>query len=105
MISSLKELSESADNVKRVDLLRRIGTDEKIINSALFKQIGMFFMFPMLLACVHSIFGLKASNIIFEAYGIGNIWLALARSAVVIVAVYGGYFLLTYFASKRIIKG
>ncbi len=103
-ILSLKELSESADNVKRFDILRRIGTDEKFINSALFKQIGMFFLFPMLLAVVHSVFGLKTANIIFEAYGIGNIWMALARAAIVIVAVYGGYFLLTYFASRRIIK-
>ncbi|MBR4276994.1 MAG: ABC transporter permease, partial [Lachnospiraceae bacterium] len=56
-VLSLKELSESADNIKRYNVLRRIGTDEKMINGALFKQIGMFFIFPMLLACIHSVVG------------------------------------------------
>ena len=104
-VLSLKELSESADNVKRYDVLRRIGTDESMINGALFKQIGMFFLFPMLLACVHSVVGFKTANVILESMGSKQTIFSLLSTAAVILAVYGGYFVLTYFTSKRIIKG
>lgn len=104
-VLSLKELSESADNIKRYDVLRRIGTDESMINGALFKQIGMFFLFPMLLACVHSVVGFKTANVILESMGSKQTLYSLLSTAVVILAVYGGYFVLTYFTSKRIIKG
>ncbi|MBO6165210.1 MAG: ABC transporter permease [Eubacterium sp.] len=102
-ILSLKELSESADNVERYSVLRRIGTDEKMINKALFSQIGMFFAFPMVLAIIHSIFGLKSTNMIFEVFGSEGLGLSIAITALIIVLIYGGYFLLTYFTSKRII--
>ena len=102
-IISLKELSESADNVERYSVLRRIGTDEKMINKALFSQIGMFFAFPMVLAVIHSIFGLKSTNLIFEVFGNEGLGLSIAITALIIILVYGGYFLLTYFTSKRII--
>ena len=103
-ILSLKELSESADNIERFEVLRRIGTDEKMIDRALFKQIGMFFFFPMLLALIHSFFGLKASSKILEIFISDGMGLPIFITSVIIVAIYGGYFLLTYFTSKRIIK-
>src|SRR5699024_3247409 len=43
-ILALKELSDSSDNKERYKVLRRIGSDEKMINKALFKQIAIFFM-------------------------------------------------------------
>ncbi len=104
-VLSLKELSESADNIERFSVLRRIGTDEKMINRALFKQIGMFFFFPMLLAVIHSVFGLRASSKILEVFISDGMGLAIFVTALIIVVIYGGYFLVTYFTSKRIIKG
>ena len=49
-ILALKELSESSDNRDRYSILRKIGADEKMINKALFMQIGIFFLIPLLLA-------------------------------------------------------
>ena len=54
-ILALKQLTESSDNKERYMVLRKIGVDEKIINKALFKQIGLFFIFPLILAIIHSI--------------------------------------------------
>ena len=58
-ILALKELSESSDNRERYDVLRKIGADESMINRSLFKQIGIFFLMPLSLAVVHSVFGLQ----------------------------------------------
>ncbi len=46
-------------------MIRKIGVDERMIDMALFKQIGIFFAFPLILALIHSVFGIKFINIIF----------------------------------------
>lgn len=103
-ILALKELSESSDNKERFRMLRRIGTDEKAINKALFKQIFIFFMLPMLLAIIHSIFGITFAIKILEVFGTEGLLESIIMTAIFIVFIYGGYFLITYYCSKNIIK-
>lgn len=103
-IIALKELSESNDNKERYDVLRKIGCSEKVINRALFKQIGLFFLFPLLLAVIHSIPGISAASYMIENMGKGNMLNSIILTAGFIVLIYGGYFLISYFSSKRIIS-
>lgn len=103
-ILALKELSESSDNVEKFNMLRKIGVDEKMINKALFRQIGIFFMFPLLVAIIHSVFGIKFCNFLLSAFGAANLLSSIIGVAIFIVAIYGGYFLITYICSKNIIK-
>lgn len=103
-ILALKELSESSDNVEKFNMLRKIGVDEKMINKALFRQIGIFFMFPLLVAIIHSVFGIKFCNFLLSAFGAANLVSSIIGVAIFIVAIYGGYFLVTYICSKNIIK-
>lgn len=104
-ILALKELSESSDNIQRYEILGKIGTDEKIINKALFKQIGIFFIMPLMLAIVHSIFGIKFANIILEGISqTEGLLPSIIMTAIFILIIYGGYFIATYFQSKSIIK-
>ena len=103
-ILALKELSESSDNFIRFEMLRKIGVDEKDLNKALFRQIEIFFMFPLLIAIIHSIFGIKFSNYILKASGVSFDLNSIIITAVFIVIIYGGYFVVTYFSSKNIIR-
>jgi len=103
-ILALKELSESSDNKERFNMLRRIGTDEKMINKALFNQIAIFFMFPLLIAVIHSIFGIKFCSLILETFGNEQLLPSIIMTAVFIILIYGGYFIITYLCSKNIIK-
>ena len=103
-ILSLKELSESTDNIERYAVLRKIGADEKIINRALFRQIAIFFMFPMALAILHSYVGLKFASILIVNFGSMSNPKGLFTASSVIVGIYGAYFLITYLGSKSIIK-
>lgn len=103
-ILALKELSESTDNKERFRMLRRIGTDEKMLNRALFRQIGIFFLFPLMLALVHSIFGIKFCSYLLETFGNKELLKSIIVTAGIIVFVYGGYFLITYLCSQNIIK-
>lgn len=103
-ILALKELSESTDNVERYRMLRRLGADERMINRALFRQIGIFFLVPLLLAVVHSVFGMKFSMHILNMFGTTGLGISIATTAVILLFIYGGYFLITYWCSRNIIK-
>ena len=104
-ILALKELSESADNKSRFNTLRRIGASEEMINKALFKQIFVFFMLPLLLALIHSIFGIKFCNyVLLLSFGNQSLLKAIIMTTIFIILIYGGYFTITYICSKNIIR-
>ena len=103
-VLGLKELSESSDNKERFRMLRKIGTDEKLINKALFRQIAIFFMLPLILALIHSIFGIMFAVKVLEVFGNEQLLPSIITTAIVLVIIYGGYFLITYYSSKNIIK-
>lgn len=103
-ILALKELSESSDNVEKFKMLRRIGVDEAMINKALFRQIGIFFMFPLILASIHSVFGIMFCNNILKTMSVNFNLKSVIITALFIIFIYGGYFFITYICSKNIIK-
>ena len=103
-ILALKELSESSDNRERYMMLRKLGADDKMINRALFRQIGIFFMFPLLLAIIHSVFGIKFCVNILSMFGKEKLASSIIMTAIFLTFIYGGYFLITYLCSKNIIK-
>lgn len=103
-ILALKELSESSDNKERFRMLRKIGADEKLIHKALFRQIAIFFAFPLIIAIIHSIFGIMFCNYILETFGNEQLLPSIIMTSCFIIIIYGGYFLITYFCSKNILK-
>ena len=104
-ILALKQLTESSDNKQRYAILRKIGADEKMINGALFKQIGIFFLMPLILAIIHSIFGIQFVMTMMSVLADAKELLPSAIAAAVIIGViYGAYFMATYLGSKNIIK-
>ena len=104
-ILALKELTENSDNRQRYTILRKIGMDEKMIHQALFRQIGIFFMAPLVLAMLHSIFGIQfALKVISVQVDAREMLPSVVSTAVFLILVYGGYFLATYIGSKNIIK-
>ena len=104
-ILALKQLTESSDNKQRYTILRKIGCDEKMINKALFRQIFIFFMLPLALAIIHSIFGIKfILSMLAVLASPDELLPSVIATAVIIGAIYGLYFLATYLGSKNIIK-
>ena len=103
-ILALKELSESTDNKMRFAMLRKIGTDEAMLNKALFYQIAIFFLFPLVIAGIHSIFGIQFCNFLLATFGNDKLLPSIIMTAIFLGLIYGGYFLITYFVSKNIIK-
>lgn len=103
-ILALKELSDSSDNKERYVVLRKLGVDEHMISKALFIQIGVFFLLPVVLASIHSIFGIHFCVDILSTMGTEGLMPSILMTALFIIFIYGGYFLITYFCSRNIIR-
>lgn len=103
-ILALRELSDSADNKERYGMLRKLGVDERMIDMALFRQIGIFFAFPLILALIHSVFGIKFINIILATMGMSSMAASIGLTLAFVAVIYGGYFLITYLCSRSIIR-
>ena len=103
-ILSLKCLSESVDSVERYHVLRKIGVDEWDISKSIFCQIGIFFLAPLALAIIHSAVGMKFATYILETFGTEAMHQSIGTSAVILLMIYGGYFLITYFSSKNTVS-
>ncbi len=104
-ILALKQLTESSDNKERYIILRKIGCDEKMINRSLFEQIAIFFMLPLILAIIHSIFGIQFALSIFNTLASKDQLLpSIILTIIIMSLIYGCYFLATYIGCKNIIK-
>ena len=100
---ALKALSESIDSVGKYTILKKIGSDMKMLRKALFGQNVVYFALPLLVACIHSVIGLRfAEFALASIMNEGVIWGACV-TAIVMVILYGGYMLATYKGSKRIV--
>lgn len=103
-ILALKELSDCLDDKNKYKILRQIGADEHNINKALFKQTLIFFIMPLSLAIVHTIFGLKFCTFILNSLGIESILDGSIMTFLFLIGIYGLYFIITYFYSKNLIR-
>lgn len=103
-ILAVGQLSESSDNKDRYNAIRNLGADNRDLNRALFKQIAIAFGFPLLVGVVHSLVGLKEINRLVQLLGAIDVTKSIILVTLFIVVLYGGYFMVTYLTSKRLIK-
>ena len=103
-VLALQQLSEASDNIERYGMLRKIGVTRKGINKAIFGQVFIYFMMPLSLAIVHSIIGIKVVNQELLMMGQPSVLMPALFTALIMVVVYGGYFLATYTGYKNIVK-
>lgn len=103
-ILALKELSESSDNRNKYTVLRKIGASNSMLNRALFWQIFIFFIFPLAIAVLHSVFGLMFCDFLLSTLGGIDITSTVPWVTLIILGIYGGYFLITYVCSRNIIR-
>ena len=102
-ILAIQQLTQASENKSRYELLAKLGADKKMLNKALFIQILCYFIFPLLLGVVHSVFGLIAVQKTLAEIVMIDISSTLLPTGLFVGILYTAYFLLTYFSSKSII--
>ena len=101
-VLAIAQLSETSDNRTRYRLLSELGAGEKMLTGSLCKQIALYFALPLLLAIVHSVVAIVLMSTFIAQVGNINILTTCLTSGLMIIALYGGYFLLTFFSARRI---
>jgi len=103
-ILSLIQLSEADDNIKRYNLLSKLGTSKKVINKSILASVLISFLIPLLVAIIHSVFGIWWASETIKMLGEINILDSIIYTASIITVVYGGYLWLTYNVVNRVVS-
>lgn len=90
-IMYFKCISDASKDKKRFDTLRKIGTGQEYINKVIFKQVGIFFLLPILIAIVHSSVAGYAISKLFNQDG----RLVILVTVVAFSIIYSAYYLIT----------
>ncbi len=103
-VLALSQLSGANESLGRYKVLKKIGVSTTMINKSIFIQVLLYFILPISLALVHSIFGIKVANNVVAVFGVyetlGNNMFAIGT----ILLVYTVYFVMTYKSYKRIVN-
>ena len=102
-ILAIQQLTAASDNRKRYVLLSKLGATRGMLDGALLKQIAIAFLFPLALAVCHAACALVTVNDVVQMFGHIEIGQVAAIASVSFAAVYGLYFLLTFFQARAII--
>lgn len=103
-VLSLKMLSDAADSKEKYRILQKLGCDQKQICRGLRKQNGMVFLLPVLLAAVHSVFGIRVCMEMLSIYETKGTAPALVLTVILIGMIYGGYYLVSQFGCEKIVR-
>ena len=102
-VIALKILSDSIDSIPKYDILDRVGADIKMRTNALFTQILLNFLLPLIPAILHSFFGLKYASGLLKAFGLEKMINGVGMASIIMILIYGGYFLITYGCCRKIV--
>ena len=103
-VLALQQLSSCNESIERYRALRKIGATKKMINKSILYQVGVFFIFPLVLAIVHSFVGIKVVNNYLIILGSSNKMSSILVTALILIIVYGGYLYGTYISYKNVIN-
>ncbi len=100
---ALKQLTETADSIRRFRLLQKLGASRRQVSRTLFWQTAVFFLAPLALAGIlSSVFLRKAMETVEEFMNM-HISTNVIFTAVLFLIIYGVYFLATYLSCRRIV--
>ncbi|MDN6630332.1 MAG: hypothetical protein L0K90_03615 [Staphylococcus equorum] len=100
---ALQQLSEASENIIRYQSLKRLGANNHSIKQSIFKQTFIYFSFPISVALVHSIVGIKVMSDVIALFNTSNI---LGSSLIIVgflLFIYFIYFYTTYKSYKNIV--
>ena len=103
-VLAIQLLSLTIDSLDRYRLLSKLGCDTSMLTRSLFEQVVIYFVAPLALAVCHSACAIAVlSESLFAALG-RDLFPSIVMAACLVVAIYGGYMLITYLTSRASVK-
>ena len=103
-VLALQQLTQAADCAGQYRVLSLLGAPARMRGRAVTAQVFLAFFLPLSLALVHAVVGMTAANAVIAEVGKVDAAASSAVTALLLVVVYGGYFLATCWGSRRILR-
>ncbi len=103
-ILAIQQLTGASDNAHRYRLLSKLGASGRMVAGSLLKQIGVAFVFPLLLAIAHTMCAMKVVIDVVKVFGSIDIGAISLIAGAGFLAIYGIYFLITFLTARSMVK-
>lgn len=104
-ILSLHQLTDIISSKKYYHIIQKLGVRKSSISSSIFKQIFLYFTFPLIIAICHSIFGTIAmTSYTHMAIDSSSFVLSTVVSSLLFMIIYVIYILYTHERCKKILN-
>ncbi|HJC00251.1 MAG TPA: FtsX-like permease family protein [Candidatus Flavonifractor merdavium] len=103
-VLALQQLTQAADSAGQYRTLSLLGAPAAMRGRAVTAQVFLAFFLPLSLALVHAAVGMTAANAVIAEVGKVDAASSSAVTALLLLVVYGGYFLATCWGSRRILR-
>lgn len=100
---SVQQLTEMSDNRGRYEILRRQGVSEKILNKTIGKQVGVYFLAPLVMGVAFTAAALPTVMKRVSDFCHMQIGTNMSITFGILLLVYGGYYIATYLACEKMI--
>lgn len=101
-VLALQQLTQSADNAERYQLLSKLGTGEEEIRKSVLLQLLIYFGIPLGIAAIHSVVVIRGFYSQFTNLSPIDVIGSLLFAFVVTGVIYSIYFITTYIGSYRL---
>ena len=103
-VLAIQLLSLTIDSLDRYRLLSKLGCDTSMLTRSLFEQVVIYFVAPLALAVCHSACAIAVLSESLSAPLGRDLFPSIVMAACLVVAIYGGYMLITYLTSRASVK-
>ena len=101
---AIQQLSEVSDSLPRYRTLAELGCDRRMVLGSLRTQTAVYFLAPLVVAVCHAACAIDVlSREVFAELGV-SVGGPIALTVVAVIAVYGGYLVVTYLAGRSIVQ-
>lgn len=103
-ILAIKQLTSTSDSAPYYRTLSQLGCPERLCYRSLCMQTLVVFLVPLVLALMHSMVAVHEVMELVEVLGVVGMGPGVAVTAIIFLAVYGVYLLVTYQTSRGIVR-
>ena len=101
---AVQQLSEASDSLARYRMLAEIGCERRMMFRSIFIQVAVYFLAPLALAACHTACAVSViARDVLDQLGV-SVSEAVFAAAAFTALVYGGYLLVTYLASRGLVR-
>lgn len=102
---ALQQVTDAVEHRQRFEVLRKLGADDRMIDGAIARQVGVYFLTPVAVALLHSSVAMVALARLFQiGAGYTTVWPATLVTLGVFVLIYGAYYLLSLQSCRALFK-